>query len=168
MNTILKTSIFALTLGFGIAAHADDASQTFEWYGKVMDAPIGGDTKIVGDGFEDGLLTFTEGASAGEYEIAGSSTITFGVEEQGVPSTSFDYEIKNLQFSAGGDIMREVDLTAPEFTIEANGTNLVKDQPVVGASGDVNLRVVNEQPLTILEPGDDVLVHATVLVTNSI
>ncbi|TCW20759.1 hypothetical protein [Vibrio crassostreae] len=168
-NKLFSLGLIAAVMGFGSNAFADDATGVFQWVGSIPAANTGTDTRIVDTGSTphlNGIMTFVGSAVPGEFEVAGSSELTFTVEESGAAAKSFDYEIQSLKFSAGGGLLSEVS-TKPEFTVKANGASLVKGTPVVGASGNVNLKVTNDNPINFAKEKDDVVVQATILVTNA-
>ncbi|CAK2125447.1 conserved exported hypothetical protein [Vibrio crassostreae] len=167
-NKLFSLGLAVVVMGFGSNALADDATGVFQWKGAIPPSNTGVDTRIVNTGTVphlNGTMTFAASAAPGEYEVLGSSELTFGVEESGAAAASFDYEIQSLKFSAGGGVLAEVS-ASPEFTVKANGTSLVKGTPVTGASGNVNLTVSNDSPIDFAQANDDVVVQATILVTN--
>ncbi|TOK18363.1 hypothetical protein CGI23_24225 [Vibrio parahaemolyticus] len=174
MKNIMKMSAIAMALMVGGNAYAEEASATFQWTGTVTAAPVSGSVKIVNTGthnFDEGMLTFAESSTVGNYDIASSTQLIFQVQEDTgtvAPTDTLKYEVKNLKFAAGGGFMTEVDAAAPEFTVVADATTELDkgSQFDVSLNKDVSLTLTNKKEIDFVKAGDEVAVQATVLVTH--
>ena len=166
MDKVMKLSALICALGFGHAAMADDASQTFQWAGSLPVANTGGTTTIENVGstdFASGSMQFAETVMPGEYKIKSASQMIFDVYEGGSSATSFDYTLTNFDFSVAGGFTAPV---ADEFILKANGNDLLPQTPVTSAAGTVALDLVSDQAITG-NGNDAVLVTAAILIENS-
>lgn len=182
MKNVFKLTVLALVLGVtgnAVAAVANDEAQgSFRWLGPLPAENVNGlNTKIVNAGSIDhqrGMLTFAKNATAG-YDLTSSSELIFNVHtstgaapDTWTPATSFDYKIQNLQFSTGGMALNAVTVGSEEFHVKANSV-AVTAAGLTGVSGDQKLTIGTNGPLTTgFEPGTDVMVQATIFVTNAI
>ncbi|WP_158002004.1 hypothetical protein [Vibrio parahaemolyticus] len=170
-----KVLLASMISGLSASALATTASDTFQWAGTVPQAPVTGQFEIFNKGsvdFTDGLMTFAESQTeAGKFEITSSSTLSFGVREVASQddASSFDYEVSQVKFSAGG-ISQPVNPTTPEFSIIANGVKLVEGTPVNSTTkGEtINLTVATDAPTDAVKEGADVVVQSSILVTNAV
>lgn len=182
MKNVFKLTVLALVLGVtgnAVAAVEDDqAVGTFRWLGALPAENVNGlNAKIVNTGtidHQNGLLTFAKNATAG-YDLTSSSELIFNVHTSTAaapntwtPATSFDYKLRNVQFSTGGIALNAVTPGAEEFHVKANSV-AIPAAGLTGVNGDQKLTIGANGPLTTgFEPSSDVMVQATIFVTNAI
>ncbi|MCJ8303306.1 hypothetical protein [Shewanella sp.] len=172
---MLSANSMAATVG------VDAASGNFQWVGTVAPVNVGAtDFEIVQAGTVDhdkGTLTFAN--ESGVISISGSSELAFDVVQTvagaapGTPMVSYDYELSTLKFSTGGSLLASDD--ANEFVVNAvssiGNAPLVIGTPVVGATGATKLSLESKAggftPGVVAE-GDEVIVQASILVSNAV
>lgn len=177
-----KTIVMAAILGAmgfaGAASAAGDASHVFTWSGTVP--AIGTEDGFIiksaaGTDIDNGLLLFVTDAS-GKGVLQSATSLDFNVFDYstaptiGAPAKSYSYELTSLAATKGG-LVQEQDSNG-YYAINADGAVMVKGGAATPkATGGKTVLTV--QPSAVATPsnqpaaGDDVAVHATIVVTNA-
>lgn len=168
---LLSANSMAATVG------VDAASGSFQWVGTVLAESVDAtDFKIIQAGTIDhdkGTLTFDN--ASGVISISSSSELAFDVVStiDDTPMASYDYELSTLKFSTGGSLLASD--SANEFIVNAvssvGDAPLVIGTPVSGATGATKLTLESKAggfTTGVVTEGDEVIVQASVLVSNAI
>lgn len=167
MKNTFKFTTIVLAMSISSAAFA--TTGLFQWAGTVPNETDNGAIKIVNKGsveHDAGTLIFKEASSAGTYNISQSSELIFGVQTvlTDTPVDGFGYELTNFKFSAGGGLMTEI--TDEGFNLNHDGINLAKNDPQNASADAVTLTVSGTSAQDVLAGGDEVVMQATILVSD--
>ncbi|MGN5073618.1 hypothetical protein ACTG2C_01140 [Aeromonas veronii] len=176
-NTVVMAAILGAA-GFTGAASADNlASHVFTWSGTVPAISIQKDFIIKSDAGSDiknGTLLFLTDPT-GKGVLHSSSTVGFNVFDYrnsavGQPAGSYSYQLTNLAATKNGLVIEQG--TDGYYAINADGTTMVKGNTIPKPSGGPTVLTV--EPTNVANPtnqpnwGDDVAVHATIVITNAV
>ncbi|MFM5781525.1 hypothetical protein ACET8B_02070 [Aeromonas caviae] len=171
-KTILMAAVLG-ALGFVGTASANVASHVFTWSGTVPASSSQNGFIIKASDTTDiknGALVFSATAD-GKGVLQSSSSLDFNVfdytgEVIGDAAASYDYQLTNLGATKGG-LVQEQDANG-YYKITADGLDLDKGNIIAAKQGQTVLTVAQSEaatPSNQPESGDDVAVHATIVVT---
>ncbi|TNI15016.1 hypothetical protein CF106_01390 [Aeromonas veronii] len=163
-------------MGFAGAASADNASHVFTWSGTVPAVSQQTDFIIKSDAgtdIENGTLLFLTDPT-GKGVLHSASTVGFNVfdytgDAVGEQASSYSYQLTHLAATKNGLVIEQG--TDGYYAINADGTPMVKGNVIDKSSGGPTVLTV--EPTNVANPtnqpnwGDDVAVHATIVITNA-
>ncbi|WP_421252671.1 hypothetical protein [Aeromonas sp. 600724] len=175
-----KTVVMAAILGavgFTGAASADNlASHVFTWSGTVPAISTQSDFIIksdAGSDIENGTLLFLTNPT-GKGVLHSASAVGFNVFDYrggavGQPASTYSYQLTHLAATKNGLVIEQG--ADGYYAINADGTTMVKNNPIVKLTGGPTLLTVEPtkvtNPTNQPEAGDDVAVHATIVITDA-
>lgn len=176
-NTVVMAAILG-AVGFSCAASAANlASHVFTWSGTVPAASNQSNFIIksdAGNDIENGTLLFLTDPT-GKGVLHSASTVGFNVfdytgEAVGEQASSYSYALTHLAATKNGLVIEQG--TDGYYAINADGATMVKGDAINKPSGGPTVLTV--EPTNVATPtnqpkaGDDVAVHATIVITNAV
>ena len=176
MKKVAAAVVVMGALGFaGTAAAGNLASHVFTWSGNVPAASTQNGFIIKASDTSDiknGTLVFTTDTT-GKGILQSASTLDFNVFDYkdganvGAAAASYDYEMTNLAATKDGSVTEQ--FGNGYYKVVADGSDLVKNDPVTSKSGPTLLTVAADTG-TENQPsaGESIAVQATIVITNAI
>ncbi|WFO49859.1 hypothetical protein [Aeromonas veronii] len=175
-KTVVMAAILG-AMGFAGAASAENlASHVFTWSGSVPAISTQTDFIIrsdAGGDIENGTLLFLTDVG-GNGMLHSASTVGFNVFDYtgnvvGEPARTYSYELTHLAATKNGLVTEQG--ADGYYAINADGTTMVKGNAIDKPSGGSTVLTVEPtnapNPTNQPKAGDDVAVHATIVITNA-
>ncbi|MEF1285857.1 hypothetical protein QTN94_18515 [Vibrio sp. M250220] len=164
-----RKSLLAIALMAAPTFALADATATFTWSGTVPKVDeVSTDYKIVNVGsteFNSGMLGFSNSTSNG-ITIETASRMQFTVKKTDDTDVgSYKYKVEKVELQKTGGFMEET----TDITVTGDGQDLTVGTAVAGVLSGTNISLKTGEDISSigLAEGDDVLVQATILVTDA-
>lgn len=145
-----------------------DATSNLTWSGTVPAVDKEDtDFKIINTGsteFNAGMLGITNDKNGIKFDTA--SRMEFNVvKTDDSPVTSYKYQISKVEFQKSGGFMESTD----SILLTGNGNDITVGTPIEGAASGTAITIKTGQDISSLglAEGDDVIVQATILVSDA-